>query len=813
MKLKYLGPLVVITAVFILGIKSAPSSAAPAAASIDPSWNHDYPRLANQHFGKSPPEWYALFDLIISKTNSDTIQATKALDPTTKILYTEGIIGPPPDKEHDIMHCDGWTDDLFARRDDGSVAQAGSPWAPRLGDMSSLPETPRNSLGERYNQYGPRCNTEFAVAGGYDGAGTDWVWHKPRAENIDMDRSCVANGGSRDPNSGQPCNDYEEHSSSWVDSTYVEGVSDFLTNWRDEVNSQFGDPNVPIWVNSGVLHDNSRIAGSLENTNGPEYEKKSGFRNFNYDWKQYLKWIKNGRKPTTWVSDIRPNGNDPYTYSREGHSKNYYELMRMMLAFTLMGDGYFEFQPIEAGEHKFYAYYDEFEVALGYPTDVGETGPHDDAHTLSNGIMIRFFDNGVAIMNPNSSPTSVSDADLEGLEGYAGPYWRFLGGQVPSHNNGGQFSSITLDGHGFSDQSVGDGILLVRSPMTIVSDIIIDNLNNYSSPASEGAVLQPGSAWTVSDDQGNSWSHRQAAWHDLYSYSTTSDSGATIEFRPTIGISGKYQIFEWHPDVGNACSSIATDLYINGKLHTSTSIDQSRRGGQWNSLGIFDIQDGETSFVKLTSPGGCTTVADAMNFVYLGEGEATTFVDVPSGHWAHDYIEVLYQDGYVSGCGTSPLMFCPDKAMTRAESAVFVERGIHGTGFLPVDPSNQIFDDVPMWEWFAKWASGLWEDGYTSGCGTDPLVYCPLQEHTRTEGTVFFLRMLHGNDYVPPDPAGIFSDVQVDYWGAKWAEAAYSAGLIPACQTEPELMFCPDDPLDRAMAAYMMVQAKGLNIP
>lgn len=193
--------------------------------------------------------------------------------------------------------------------------------------------------------------------------------------------------------------------------------------------------------------------------------------------------------------------------------------------------------------------------------------------------------------------------------------------------------------------------------------------------------------------------------------------------------------------------------------------------------------------------------------------EMPTFTDVPFDHWAHDYIEVLYQEGYVAGCSRDPLMYCPDATMTRGESAVFVERGIHGAGYLPDQPASQVFDDVPLWEWFAKWAGGLWTDGYTAGCGTDPLVYCPLQEHTRSEGTVFFLRMLHGVNYVPPDPTGIFSDVSVDFWGAKWIEAAYNAGLITACGTSPELRFCPDDPLDRAMGAYMMVQAKGLNVP
>ncbi len=151
--------------------------------------------------------------------------------------------------------------------------------------------------------------------------------------------------------------------------------------------------------------------------------------------------------------------------------------------------------------------------------------------------------------------------------------------------------------------------------------------------------------------------------------------------------------------------------------------------------------------------------------------------------------------------------------MTRAESAVFVERGIHGEGHMPETPPAQVFDDVPLSEWFAKWATGLWNDGYTAGCGVNPLVYCPLQEHTRGEGTVFFLRLSHGTEYVSPDPIGIFVDVNLDSWGAKWIEAAYQAGLIPACETSPELKFCPSNPLDRAMAAYMMVQAKGLSVP
>ena len=143
------------------------------------------------------------------------------------------------------------------------------------------------------------------------------------------------------------------------------------------------------------------------------------------------------------------------------------------------------------------------------------------------------------------------------------------------------------------------------------------------------------------------------------------------------------------------------------------------------------------------------------------EGEASTFADVPSSHPYHDPIEVLYQEGYTAGCSTSPLMYCPENTMSRAESAVFVERGIHGAEHTPLQPTEQIFADVPLWEWYAKWSTALWEDGYTGGCGTDPVFYWPLEGHTRAEACVFYLRMMYGAEYEPPAPQGYFADVVV----------------------------------------------------
>jgi hypothetical protein len=188
-----------------------------------------------------------------------------------------------------------------------------------------------------------------------------------------------------------------------------------------------------------------------------------------------------------------------------------------------------------------------------------------------------------------------------------------------------------------------------------------------------------------------------------------------------------------------------------------------------------------------------------------------TFQDVPFTHPYHDDIEAVYQAGYTAGCSTDPLRYCPEETMNRAESAVFVERGIHTASYSPPTPTSQAFADLPLDSWAASWVNGLWVDGYTSGCGTNPLVYCPWQGHTRAEGCVFYQRMLNGADYLPPQPSQpVFADVPLDAWYAGWVHAAYEADLIEACQTSPELRFCPDDGLTRAISAHMMVKAKQL---
>jgi hypothetical protein len=215
-------------------------------------------------------------------------------------------------------------------------------------------------------------------------------------------------------------------------------------------------------------------------------------------------------------------------------------------------------------------------------------------------------------------------------------------------------------------------------------------------------------------------------------------------------------------------------------------------------------------------------------FEYLVDGPTPTpvpseipfFIDVSNEHWAFEDIKTLFDNGYVEGCSLEPLAFCPEKGMTRDEASVLVVRGTEGADYYPPDPDEQVFADVFLNIWHARWITKLAEGGYTDGCGVngggDP-IFCPYRSHTRAEATVFFLRMLFGSDFIPllenTDRVFVYDDVPVDeegLWYPKWVYAAYDAGLVDGCEDENnqgDLLFRPEDEITRAEAACMMARA------
>ena len=115
---------------------------------------------------------------------------------------------------------------------------------------------------------------------------------------------------------------------------------------------------------------------------------------------------------------------------------------------------------------------------------------------------------------------------------------------------------------------------------------------------------------------------------------------------------------------------------------------------------------------------------------------------VPTKYWAADWIEQLYEEGITSGCSKSPMLYCPNRSVTRAEMAIFLLRAKHTSSYTP-DPATGIFDDapiVPTKYWAADWVEQLYKEGITSGCSKSPMLYCPNRSITRAEMAIFLTK-------------------------------------------------------------------------
>ena len=180
-----------------------------------------------------------------------------------------------------------------------------------------------------------------------------------------------------------------------------------------------------------------------------------------------------------------------------------------------------------------------------------------------------------------------------------------------------------------------------------------------------------------------------------------------------------------------------------------------------------------------------------------------TFADVVPTAWYYRYVEGFYAQGITAGCGTSPMLYCPDRGVTRAQMAVFLlnAKGVVGAD-LPA--ATGMFSDVPTNFWAAKYIEELARQGITSGCVEG--LYCPDKVVTRAQMAVFLLLTKHGTDFVPPAPTGVFSDVPTDYWAAKWIEELAREGITSGCGAG---VFCPAKGVTRAQMAVFMDAAFG----
>jgi hypothetical protein len=248
---------------------------------------------------------------------------------------------------------------------------------------------------------------------------------------------------------------------------------------------------------------------------------------------------------------------------------------------------------------------------------------------------------------------------------------------------------------------------------------------------------------------------------------------------------------------GNGTTPFNRTYDHDAPVHLTAPItSQATTFQKWQRDGV-DVSTSASMQVTMDADHGLTAVYGPVSFV-----------DVPPSQVFWPWIEALLHAGITGGCGTNPPTYCPDQAVTRAQMAVFLLRGLHGSAFIPPAVSG-IFADVPTSDLFAAWIEQLFAEGITGGCGTNPSRYCPAQRVTRGQTAVFLLKAKHGASYAPPAASGTFADVSVNDPFAPWIEQLFAEGITAGCGTAP-LRYCPDHSVTRGQMAVFLVRAFSL---
>jgi hypothetical protein len=150
-------------------------------------------------------------------------------------------------------------------------------------------------------------------------------------------------------------------------------------------------------------------------------------------------------------------------------------------------------------------------------------------------------------------------------------------------------------------------------------------------------------------------------------------------------------------------------------------------------------------------------------------------------------------------------MYCPEATVSRAQMAIFILRGEHGSAYIPPAATGAMFGDVSTSTFGAAWIEQFSKEGITAGCGGG--LYCPDINVTRAQMAIFLLKGEHGSAYVPPVATGKFPDVPVGSFAADWIEQLSAEGITSGCGNG---LYCPNTDVTRAQMAVFLVKTFSL---
>jgi hypothetical protein len=258
----------------------------------------------------------------------------------------------------------------------------------------------------------------------------------------------------------------------------------------------------------------------------------------------------------------------------------------------------------------------------------------------------------------------------------------------------------------FPQSAFGQVSLTLSSASANLGGAVSVNLNITAAPGSEPAGIQ----WTLSYPAGDVASVGVAAGSALTA------SGKSIYCNGRVGVITCLAVGLNADPIGNGVAAVVT-LSLAGA--TASSVLPISIGGTFAVLG-----DGTA--MPAGGTGGAVTVAGWQPTV------PAYFTDMSTSDPDYAAVNLLYAKGIAKGCSANPLMFCPDRNLTRGEMATLLIRAAIGGDPASYNPTPY-FADVTADHPFFAWIQKLYELHITNGCSSNPLKFCPDRPVSRGE--------------------------------------------------------------------------------
>ncbi|MGE5346129.1 MAG: S-layer homology domain-containing protein, partial [Acidithiobacillales bacterium] len=353
--------------------------------------------------------------------------------------------------------------------------------------------------------------------------------------------------------------------------------------------------------------------------------------------------------------------------------------------------------------------------------------------------------------------------------------------------------------------SVVDGFACCALPAFVGEPMSVDGHSATGTSSDVDGVLQPGESVLVSP-----------AWRKTGGGSTALTGSASALGGPA---GATYTIGDAAADYGMVGGATSDCFSATGDCYRMTiSNPASRPATHWDA-----------TFQETLSAGPVKTWT-----LHVGG----SFTDVQGSQPFYRKIETLFHSGITSGCG--PSTYCPSDSVSRAQMAIFLAKGIAGSGaavpaggtlggspYFCGTGGVSLFTDVTPTDVFCKHVHFIAIQNVTQGCAASQ--YCPSDGVNRAAMAAFIARAIlapGGASSVPrsygPDPVtGLsfdcdpgspdihFTDVPAGDPFCSSVHFLWARGIIAGCSAT---QYCPALPVTRDQMAKFLSNAFGLQL-